>query len=222
MAGFRDRTGSRLDMWVLPQPVVIVVIGLGAGPITVESASGHQPLRGLVASLSPRLASPRPARIRGEGVECVEVALSPGPPTPCWACPHSNWTAPSPDSRTAGGGTLGCRASSWPTPHPGRNASNSRAASSDGRPGGHDPAPLPPAAATWRRSPDRGARASRGRQRGGRGYLPERPQHDGERGGRERTRADFEEVCRRAALRVRSITPLADAALYSLIEAVAD
>ncbi|MFD8881706.1 helix-turn-helix domain-containing protein [Streptomyces erythrochromogenes] len=72
MAGYRDRTGSRLDMQVLPQPAVIVVIGLGAGPITVECASGRRPLRGLVASLSPR-----PARIRGEGVECVEVALSP-------------------------------------------------------------------------------------------------------------------------------------------------
>ncbi|THA86250.1 helix-turn-helix transcriptional regulator [Streptomyces sp. A0592] len=72
MAGYRDRTGSRLDMQVLPQPAVIVVIGLGAGPLTVECASGHRPLRGLVASLSPR-----PARVRGEGVECVEVALSP-------------------------------------------------------------------------------------------------------------------------------------------------
>ncbi|WP_405427195.1 methyltransferase [Streptomyces erythrochromogenes] len=41
-------------------------------------------------------------------------------------------------------------------------------------------------------------------------------------GGRERTRADFQEVCRRAALRVTSVTPLADAAPYSLIEAVAD
>lgn len=72
MAGFRDRTGGRLDMRVLPQPAVIVVIGLGAGPVTVECASGQRPLGGLVASLSPR-----PARIRGEGVECVEVALSP-------------------------------------------------------------------------------------------------------------------------------------------------
>ncbi|MFD7395708.1 helix-turn-helix domain-containing protein [Streptomyces virginiae] len=72
MAGFRDRTGSGLDMRVLPQPSVIVVIGLGAGPVTVESDSGNRPLRGLVASLSPG-----PARIRGEGVECVEVALSP-------------------------------------------------------------------------------------------------------------------------------------------------
>ncbi|MFJ3728605.1 helix-turn-helix transcriptional regulator [Streptomyces sp. NPDC090045] len=72
MAGFRDRMGSGLDMRVLPQPAVILVIGLGAGPVMVESASGHRPLRGLVASLSPG-----PARIRGEGVECVEVALSP-------------------------------------------------------------------------------------------------------------------------------------------------
>ncbi|MFD4940248.1 helix-turn-helix domain-containing protein [Streptomyces virginiae] len=72
MAGFRDRTGSGLDMRVLPQPAVIVVIGLGPDPVTVESDSGHRPLRGLVASLSPG-----PARIRGEGVECVEVALSP-------------------------------------------------------------------------------------------------------------------------------------------------
>ncbi|WP_405435371.1 methyltransferase [Streptomyces avidinii] len=41
-------------------------------------------------------------------------------------------------------------------------------------------------------------------------------------GGRERSRADFEEVCRRAALRVTSVTPLAEAAPYCLIEAVAD
>lgn len=40
-------------------------------------------------------------------------------------------------------------------------------------------------------------------------------------GGRERTRADFEEVCRQAGLRVTSVTPLADAAPYFLIEAVA-
>ncbi|MFB6824290.1 methyltransferase [Streptomyces virginiae] len=40
-------------------------------------------------------------------------------------------------------------------------------------------------------------------------------------GGRERTRADFEEVCHQAGLRVVSVTPLADAAPYSLIETVA-
>ncbi|WP_228974808.1 acetylserotonin O-methyltransferase [Streptomyces sp. DH12] len=40
-------------------------------------------------------------------------------------------------------------------------------------------------------------------------------------GGRERTRKDFEDVCRRAGLVVPSVTPLADAAPFSLIEAVA-
>ncbi|MEU7578659.1 methyltransferase [Streptomyces sp. NPDC041068] len=38
-------------------------------------------------------------------------------------------------------------------------------------------------------------------------------------GGRERTRGDFEDVCRRAGLTVTSVTPLADAAPFSLIEA---
>ncbi|WP_420712316.1 methyltransferase [Streptomyces sp. NRRL S-920] len=40
-------------------------------------------------------------------------------------------------------------------------------------------------------------------------------------GGRERTRPDFEDVCRRAGLRVTSVTPLPDAEPFSLIEAVA-
>ncbi|MFE6702124.1 methyltransferase [Streptomyces sp. NPDC057718] len=40
-------------------------------------------------------------------------------------------------------------------------------------------------------------------------------------GGRERTRADFEEVCRRAGLTLTSVTPLAGAAPFALIEAVA-
>ncbi|MEU2241087.1 AraC family transcriptional regulator [Streptomyces sp. NPDC018338] len=72
MAGFRDDIAAGLDMRVLPQPVVVVVIGLGANPVTVESAAGCRPMRSLVASLSPG-----PARIRGERVECVEVCLSP-------------------------------------------------------------------------------------------------------------------------------------------------
>ncbi|WP_037638025.1 helix-turn-helix transcriptional regulator [Streptomyces flavochromogenes] len=72
MAGFRDRMAAGLDLRVLPQPAVIVVIELGDNTVTVESARGHQPMRSLVASLSPG-----PARIRGERVECVEVRLSP-------------------------------------------------------------------------------------------------------------------------------------------------
>lgn len=72
MAGYRDRAATGLDLRVLPQPAVILVIGLGSEPLTVESATGQRPLRSLVAALSPG-----PARVRGERVECVEVRLSP-------------------------------------------------------------------------------------------------------------------------------------------------
>ncbi|MER5297085.1 helix-turn-helix domain-containing protein [Streptomyces pharetrae] len=72
MAGFRDRAAAGLYMRVLPQPTVVVVVELGGNPVTVESATGHQPMRSLVAQLSPG-----PARIRGERMECVEVCLSP-------------------------------------------------------------------------------------------------------------------------------------------------
>lgn len=72
MAGFRDRVAAGMDMQVLPQPAVIVVIGLGDEPFTVEASAGQQPLRNFVAALSPG-----PARIRGERVECIELRLSP-------------------------------------------------------------------------------------------------------------------------------------------------
>ncbi|MGW6466962.1 helix-turn-helix domain-containing protein [Streptomyces rubiginosohelvolus] len=72
MAGFRDRAAAGLDMQVLPQPAVVVVISLGAAPMTVVGADGPRAMRSFIASLSPG-----PTRIRGEGVECVEVNLSP-------------------------------------------------------------------------------------------------------------------------------------------------
>ncbi|MFF5447199.1 helix-turn-helix domain-containing protein [Streptomyces sp. NPDC012888] len=75
MAGFRDRVGRALDLRVLPQPAVVVVIGLGDEPFRVEAgpASPHRDNASLVASLSPG-----PARIRGRDVECVEMCLTPG------------------------------------------------------------------------------------------------------------------------------------------------
>jgi hypothetical protein len=82
VAGFRDRTAAGLDMQVLPQPAVIVIIGLGDDPVTVESATGHQPRRSFVAAMSSG-----PARVRGERVECIEMCLSPRPPMHCWASP---------------------------------------------------------------------------------------------------------------------------------------
>ncbi|MBG0857503.1 helix-turn-helix transcriptional regulator [Streptomyces spinoverrucosus] len=72
MAGFRDRVDAGLDMRVLPQPAVIVVIGLGEEPFTVEGTAGRRPFRSLVAALSPG-----PTRILGERVECLEMGLSP-------------------------------------------------------------------------------------------------------------------------------------------------
>ncbi|MEO3751015.1 helix-turn-helix domain-containing protein [Streptomyces sp. B6B3] len=72
MAGFRDLAAAGLDMRVLPQPAVIVVIGIGDDPFTVEGGAGRRSSRTLVAGLSPG-----PARIRGARVECVELRLSP-------------------------------------------------------------------------------------------------------------------------------------------------
>ncbi|MFH8254150.1 helix-turn-helix domain-containing protein [Streptomyces roseolus] len=79
MAGFRDRVGRALDLRVLPQPAVVVVIGLGSEPFTVEGGTTQRPSTSptphpsLVASLSPG-----PARVRGRAIECVEMCLSPG------------------------------------------------------------------------------------------------------------------------------------------------
>ncbi|MFI5483159.1 hypothetical protein ACIBAB_28975 [Streptomyces rubiginosohelvolus] len=57
---------------MLPQPAAVVVISLGAAPMTVVGADGARAMRSFIASLSPG-----PTRIRGEGVECVpEVAVA--------------------------------------------------------------------------------------------------------------------------------------------------
>ncbi|MFJ2745697.1 helix-turn-helix domain-containing protein [Streptomyces sp. NPDC087440] len=72
MAGFRDRITAGLDMRVFPQPSVIVIIGLGGDPLTVESATGHRSMSSFVAALSHG-----PARVRSERFEGVEVCLSP-------------------------------------------------------------------------------------------------------------------------------------------------
>ncbi|MEU7576867.1 helix-turn-helix domain-containing protein [Streptomyces sp. NPDC041068] len=72
VAGFRDRYAVGLDARVLPQPTVTVVIDLGDHPIALEDPGGTRTLSGLVAGMSPR-----PARVRGRHVDCVEVHLSP-------------------------------------------------------------------------------------------------------------------------------------------------
>ncbi len=72
MAGFRDRIAVGLDKRVFAQPSVVVVIGLGDTPFTVEDERGEQPLTSFAATLAPG-----PARVRGERVECIEMRLSP-------------------------------------------------------------------------------------------------------------------------------------------------
>ncbi|MGX1770682.1 helix-turn-helix domain-containing protein [Nocardia brasiliensis] len=72
MAGFRDRAGTGLDLRVLPQPTVVVILGVGDHPVTVHDAAESRALPSFVATLSPG-----PARIHGNHVECVEVRLSP-------------------------------------------------------------------------------------------------------------------------------------------------
>lgn len=99
MAGFRDVSAIGLDMQVLPQPAVIVVIGLGDAPLTVEDSAGHQPLRSFVAALSPGA-----TRIRGEHVECIELRLSPRAAYALLGVSPANWTGPSPVSTSCGGG----------------------------------------------------------------------------------------------------------------------
>lgn len=76
MAGFRDRAATGLDMRVLPQPAVVVVIGFGDGPVTVDGTDGTDAERRRMSSFVAGL-SPGPALVRGERVACVEVRLSP-------------------------------------------------------------------------------------------------------------------------------------------------
>ncbi|MFJ9789685.1 helix-turn-helix domain-containing protein [Streptomyces globosus] len=73
MAGYRDRTGGPFDLRVLPQPAVIVVIGLGDAPLTVDCGAGPpRPVHSLAAAPTPGA-----ARIRGERVRCIEMRLPP-------------------------------------------------------------------------------------------------------------------------------------------------
>ncbi|MEU5128565.1 helix-turn-helix domain-containing protein [Streptomyces mobaraensis] len=72
MAGFRDRAAGGLHKRVLPRPDVVVVIGFGEDPFTVDGATGRQSVRSFVAAPAPG-----PARVAGERVECVEMRLSP-------------------------------------------------------------------------------------------------------------------------------------------------
>jgi AraC-like DNA-binding protein len=71
MAGFRERGKDLVDLQAVPYPAFTVVIDLG-DELLVDDASG-QPKRGSVAAGL----APGEVRVRGRGVECLQVRLSP-------------------------------------------------------------------------------------------------------------------------------------------------
>jgi AraC-like DNA-binding protein len=73
MAGFRQRTGDDdVDLLVVPYPAVTLAIDLGDGTIAVEDATGRHERGGVVIGLAPD-----GLRVRGRGVEGLQVRLSP-------------------------------------------------------------------------------------------------------------------------------------------------
>jgi AraC-like DNA-binding protein len=71
MAGFSDRTKDLIDLQVVPYPAVTVGIDFGDG-LLVERATGQQQRGSVVVGLAPG-----EVRVRGRGIECLQVRLSP-------------------------------------------------------------------------------------------------------------------------------------------------
>ncbi|MFI5500784.1 helix-turn-helix domain-containing protein [Nocardia asteroides] len=72
MIGYRDVGGVGLDLRVAGAGVVTVVVGFGAGGVTVDDVAGRRSLGGFVVGLPLEA-----MRIRAERAECVEVRLAP-------------------------------------------------------------------------------------------------------------------------------------------------
>lgn len=72
LTGFRQREPQRLDMRPRPLPAVTVVLGLGDDAVTVDASGAQHETRNPVGGLVPGI-----TRIRGRGVECVELRMSP-------------------------------------------------------------------------------------------------------------------------------------------------
>lgn len=73
LAGFRDLGTGPVAVGLVPRPAVTVVVEFGDGPFSVVDGSGRRHRGSLAAGLVP----PGGARLRGEGVTCVEVHLPP-------------------------------------------------------------------------------------------------------------------------------------------------
>ncbi|MFE0733870.1 helix-turn-helix domain-containing protein [Streptomyces sp. NPDC058855] len=71
MAGFRDRSREVLDLRVVPHPAVTVVVDFGEG-LLVDDDGGGERRGSAVLGLAPG-----PVRVRGRGIECLQIRLSP-------------------------------------------------------------------------------------------------------------------------------------------------
>ncbi len=63
---------AELDIQVVALPAVTVAIGFGENELVVEDAAGRRALGGFVSGIRGGA-----MRVRGSGIECVEVRLSP-------------------------------------------------------------------------------------------------------------------------------------------------
>jgi AraC-like DNA-binding protein len=72
MAGFRQRATDGVDLRVVPYPAVTVVVDFGDEPLLLDDATGRQQRGSVAAGLAPG-----GLRVRGRGIECLQVRLSP-------------------------------------------------------------------------------------------------------------------------------------------------
>lgn len=72
MAGFRTRGTELVDLRAVPYPAVTLGLKFGDGLLTVEDASGLPHTGSVVAGLAPCS-----VRLRAQGIECIQVRLSP-------------------------------------------------------------------------------------------------------------------------------------------------
>ncbi|RAG82964.1 AraC family transcriptional regulator [Streptacidiphilus pinicola] len=75
LAGFRDGGAASVGQRVIPHPSVMLALDFGPGSPVVTDAAGHE-LRGSVVA-GPGLGFGGSVWVRGAGVECVQVRLSP-------------------------------------------------------------------------------------------------------------------------------------------------
>jgi AraC-like DNA-binding protein len=72
MAGFRDRGTAPVDLRAVTHPAITLAVQFGDGPLIVEDAAGNVVSGSVVVGLAFGT-----LHVRGEGIECIQVRLSP-------------------------------------------------------------------------------------------------------------------------------------------------